>query len=84
MKTILNGRFDLHGNEYSRLIKIFIFNKIVPIGNLRGGPGLRCVIILGLLHYFGGILYTVQARYGNKLQLFRRILSKLRSILNFS
>lgn len=79
MKASLNRRFDLHGNELSRLIKIFIFNKIVPIGNLRGGPGLRCVVILGVLHYFGAILYTVQARYGRKLELFRRLFNRFRA-----
>jgi hypothetical protein len=78
MKTVLNKRFDLVGNELSRLLKIALFGKFVPIGNLRGGPGARCLAILSLLHYFGYPLYWIVARYGHKLQFLRRLVARLR------
>lgn len=78
MKTVLNKRFDLGGNELSRLIKTALFGKFIPIGNLRGGPGARCLAILSLLHYLGYPLYWLVARYGHRLHFLKRVISKLR------
>jgi len=79
MKTILNKRFDLTGNELSRLLKIAAFGKVFPIGNLRGGPGARCLAILTLLHYLGYPGYWVLAKYGHRLQFLKRVINKMRS-----
>ncbi len=73
----LNRRFDLSGNEISRLLKISFFGKVVPIGNLRGGPGGRCLIVLSILHYCGYPMYWLQARYGHRLALIRRVVGKI-------
>lgn len=78
MKTTLNKRYDLTGNEISRLVKNILLSKIIPTGNHRGGPGLRCLVTLSVLHYFGAFLYHVQARYGHRLQPIRRLVEKLR------
>ena len=78
MKPVFTRRFDLVGNELSRLLKIAMFGKIVPIGNLRGGPGVRCLAVLSLLHYLGYPLYWVNARYGHRLNLFKKVVKKLR------
>jgi hypothetical protein len=78
MKTVLNKRYDLQGNEITRLWKTILFSKCIPVGNLRGGPGLRCLVTLTVLHYFGGIVYRVQARYGHKLQWVRVIVRKIK------
>ena len=79
MKTVLNKRFDLTGNEFSRLLKLSLFGKIVPIGNLRGGPGVRCLAVLTLLHYLGYPGYWILARYGHRLQFLKRVVDNLRS-----
>lgn len=78
MKPVFTRRFDLEGNELSRMLKIAMFGKIIPIGNLRGGPGARCLVVLTLLHYLGHPLYWLQARYGHRLNMFRRLLHRLR------
>ncbi|MBW1636010.1 MAG: hypothetical protein JRC87_05335 [Deltaproteobacteria bacterium] len=78
MKTSLNKNYDLRGVEISRLGKTALFAKIIPVGNLRGGPGIRCLIVLTVLHYFGGVLYWADARYGHRLEPGRRLLSKFR------
>ncbi|PHR28325.1 MAG: hypothetical protein COA36_07055 [Desulfotalea sp.] len=77
MKSALNSRFELTGYEMSRLIKISVFGKFVPIGNLRGGPGGRCLCVLSLLHYFGFWGYWLKAKHGHRLNfikpMYRRI-----------
>ena len=75
MKPVLNKRYDLTGSELSRLGKMTLFGKIVPVGNLRGGPGVRCLATLTVLHYFGGTLYWLQARYGHRLRWVRKIIT---------
>ncbi len=78
MKTVLNKRFDLGGNELLRLIKTAIIGNYIPIGNLRGGPGSRCLAVLSLLHYLGYPLYWLVARYGHRLHFLKRVIFKLR------
>lgn len=78
MKTVVNKRFDLGGNELPRLIKTAIFGKFIPIGNLRGGPGARCLAVLSILHYLGYPLYWFVGRYGSKLHFLKRVVDRLR------
>lgn len=73
MKKALNNRYDLRGSELSRVGKITLFSKLIPTGNMRGGPGARCLFTLAVLHYFGGSLYWVQARYGHQLRRVRKL-----------
>jgi hypothetical protein len=78
MKSLLNRRYDIAGNELLRVVKFSAFAKFVPVGNLRGGPGLRCLVVMFILHYFGSPLYTVLAKYGQKMSILGRIASTLR------
>jgi hypothetical protein len=79
MKPALNSRFELTGNEMLRLVKICAFGKLVPIGNLRGGPGARCLCVVTILHYFGYAGYYLKAKHGHRLGL---ITSMIRRIKN--
>jgi len=76
MKRAHNNRFDVTGHETLRLIKLSAFGKIIPVGNWRGGPGLRCLVIVSVLHYFGYPLYWLNARYGHKLGLLKRFVRR--------
>lgn len=78
MSTVHNDRYDLEGIELSRLIKTAIVGKIIPMGNFRGGPGGRCLVVLALLHYLGYPAYRILAQYGHRLQILRRIAAKFR------
>jgi hypothetical protein len=79
MKSVLNKRYELTGYEHSRLLKMALIGKVVPIGNLRGGPGVRCLAVLTVLHYLGHPGYWILVRYGHRLQFLRRIVNKLRT-----
>jgi hypothetical protein len=78
MKRLLNSRYDITGNELLRLVKLSLLARFVPVGNLRGGPGLRCLAVMSLLHYLGAPMYTILVRYGHKSRIVRRIANKLR------
>lgn len=78
MSTVQNSRYDLGGLEISRLIKTVIFSKIMPMGNFRGGPGGRCLVVLALLHYLGYPVYRILAQYGHRLRFLKRLAVKLK------
>ncbi len=78
MNSSLNKHYDLKGLEISRLARMALWSKFVPMGNFHSGPGGRCLAVLILLHYLGYPLYLVLARYGHRLHLLRRIAAKLR------
>jgi hypothetical protein len=79
MNSVLNKRYDLQGLEISRLAKLALWSKFVPMGNFHSGPGGRCLTVLILLHYCGYPMYQLLARYGHRLHLLRRIATKLRA-----
>lgn len=79
MNSVLNKQYDLKGLEISRLVKFALMAKFVPMGNFRGGPGARCLVVLSLLHFFGYPLYFLHARYGENLRPLIRIVAKFRN-----
>lgn len=78
MKRVLNTRYDLSGNDIARLFRLAAIGKILPLGNLRGGPGLRCLVVLSLLHYLGYPLYYINAKYGDRLSGVRTFIRRIR------
>ncbi|BHH83332.1 hypothetical protein LA52FAK_16210 [Desulforhopalus sp. 52FAK] len=78
MKPAMNSRFELTGYTMARLLKICALGKIVPIGNLRGGPGGRCLLVVSLLHYFGYWGYLVKAKHGHRLGRVKSIVQRVR------
>jgi hypothetical protein len=50
---ITNKHYDVTGNEILRILKHDIISKLLPIGNLGGGPSLKCIAQCIVLHYFG-------------------------------
>lgn len=78
MSKVLKENYDLQGLEISRIIKIMLIGKILPVGNLSTGPGTRYLIILSLLHRFGYPIYLLLARFGHRLNILRKISARLR------
>jgi hypothetical protein len=78
MNKILNKNYDLQGLEISRIAKMTMIGKLLPLGNLRGGPEIRHLLILNLLHHYGYFMYLFLARYGQHLAVLRRIAARLR------
>ena len=79
MNGVLNNRYDLKGLEILRLVRFSLMAKFIPMGNFRGGPGARCLVVLLLLHYLGYPLYYVHARYGERLRPLKRIVARFRN-----
>lgn len=78
MKGTLNNRYDIEGLEIIRLARLALWAKFVPMGNFRGGPGARCLLVLMFLHYLGNAAYKVLARHGHHLQPLRYLAEKIR------
>ncbi|MCK9175554.1 MAG: hypothetical protein M0O96_09795 [Desulforhopalus sp.] len=78
-EKIQKNNFDLAGNSHARLIRMVIFAKVMPIGNIAGGPGMRCLAVLSVLYYCGWPLYAFNARYGHHLGRMKGILSRLKN-----
>lgn len=74
MRKITTTGFDLDGNRVDRVAATAFIGKYIPLGNLAGGPGIRCLMVLTLLHNLGYPLYYVVARYGERLRFVKRVL----------
>lgn len=78
MKSIVTKRYDLQGQSILRLARLALLGKYLPLGNLLGGPGARCLAVLLFLHSFGYPFYLLVARYGHRLQGIRQRLRRMR------
>jgi hypothetical protein len=76
MKRIVTARYDIQGQGIVRLARLALLGKYLPLGNLQGGPGARCLAVLLFLHYLGYPFYLILARHGHRLQTLRRWLRK--------
>lgn len=78
-KRVLSRRCDVAGNPLPRLIRHQLTARFIPLGNYRGGAGLRCLAILAVLHYLGRTLFPVLVRFERQLAGLYRIRERMRS-----
>lgn len=53
MPFVMNKRFDISGEEVSRVGKHFVISKFARHEDFGGGPGWKCLLIALFIHYFG-------------------------------
>ena len=78
MKTILTGRFDLAGSEISRVIRILMFNRLIPVGNLAGGGGVRSLLVLAVLHFLGRPIFRLLIKQERRVHALHRVINRLK------
>jgi len=76
-QMVFDDRFDIAGNGILRFIKHLLVNRMMLLGNLFNNPGARCLIILVVLHYFGGPIYWIFTRWERPI---RFLLTRIRQI----
>ena len=77
-KKIFTTSYDLGGNPVGRLARLCALAKYLPIGNLRGGPGLRWLMTMLLLHTFGRGLFGLIIRQEQRLHRLYQLRHTLR------
>ena len=78
-QRVLNRRYDLTGNSIFRVFRYQLLAKFIPMGNYRGGPGLKCMLVLGVVHYFGKPLFGLLARYERQAQVLYKFRERVRN-----
>ncbi len=79
MKTILTRRFDLAGSEISRVIRILMFSRLIPVGNLAGGGGVRSLLVLAVLHVLGRPIFRLLIKQERRVHALHRVINRLKS-----
>ena len=80
-KPVLNHRYDLAGNTILRQFVHWVRMKTSTMGNYDTGPGLLCMLKLGVLHYFGNPIFRIRIWLRNQYALkakVRHVLAKFR------
>ena len=80
-KPVLSKRYDLEGNTLPRIMMHWLRIKTTIMGNYSSGPGLRCMVMLWILHYLGGPIFRLRIWLSNQHRLrarLRRVLTKLK------
>ena len=75
-QTIMTRGYDLRSNSLLRIARHFFLSRLVPVGNMGGGPGWRCLLVLGVIHIVGGGVFRLITPYE---ALLRRIYARLRN-----
>jgi len=66
-KPLLNSLYDLSGNGILRVFRQQVTAKFIPMGNYRGGAGLKCLLVFSVLHYLGKPIFLVLIRFERQL-----------------
>jgi hypothetical protein len=72
-KPVTTGRFDVQGNTISRVIKQDLIYRVLPVGSFGGGPNLKFLVGLWLLHHVGRPLMWLSVRFERKLAAVARV-----------
>ncbi|HBT96812.1 MAG TPA: hypothetical protein DEB25_03810 [Desulfobulbaceae bacterium] len=75
MKQLMTNRFDLAGMSVFRLARLSALGKFLPLGGMRGGPGLLPLLLLLALHGAGNCFFPFAVRHEARLH---RLYNKLR------
>lgn len=74
MQKVTNHRLECGRGDILRTGRLALLDGWVPLGNMAGGPGWRCLAVLTVLHYLGKPLFFVLIRYESQLTaLYRRL-----------
>ncbi len=78
MKNIFTARFDLAGSEIHRITRTLTLNRIIPVGNLAGGGGIRCLLVLAILHTFGRPVFELLMRQEQRAHRLHMLINRLK------
>jgi len=74
MPLLRTDNHDVTGNNFFRVLRFNLMNKLVPIGNYRFGTGLKPGLVLLFLHWFGRPLFKILIHYEAQLhRLYQKI-----------
>ncbi len=57
--VVTDIHYDIGRGEIVRISRLSLLNKFIPLGHLGGGPGLRCLLVLFVVHRFGNPLFRI-------------------------
>lgn len=73
---VTEKQYDLGRGEIGRVARTSALNKFLPMGNLGGGPGIRCLVVLIILHRLGRPLFRLLIPHEDRLTAFYRRVKK--------
>ncbi len=74
MQKITSRRLEAGRGDILRLGRLYLLDRVIPLGNFASGPGWRCLATMTVLHYFGRPLFIILVRYETQLTaLYRRL-----------
>jgi hypothetical protein len=73
---VTSPAYEPQRGEIRRIARMAALARVVPIGNIGGGPGLRCLAVLLLLHGLGAPLFRLLIRIEPKLAALHRRLAR--------
>ncbi|RTZ97680.1 MAG: hypothetical protein DSY90_06610 [Deltaproteobacteria bacterium] len=73
---VTNSRYDISGQEITRIGKHYLISRFSKYEAFGGGPGLKNIVIMFVVHHFIKKFPGIEAT--RPLLLFKKILRKLR------
>jgi hypothetical protein len=78
MPPLKTSNHDLTGNRFHRVFRLNLLDRLVPIGALRGGTGLKPALVLLFLHRCGRPLFALLIRYERQAHRLYQMLRRRR------
>ncbi len=74
--SVLDKRFGLTGNSTARVLRHYLLSRCIPMGNAVGGPGIKPLLVLLLLHYAGRPIFWLVVRFERQVLFLYKIAQK--------
>ncbi len=78
MRPLKTTQNDLAGHGFFRVFVVNLFDKVIPLGNFRNGPGLKPALVLLGLHWCGRLLFGILIRQEHRLHRVYQFLRRRR------
>ncbi len=78
MATLKTSNHDLAGNRFQRAFRFNVLDRLVPLGIVRGGTGLKPALVLLVLHRCGRPLFALLIRYERQVHRLYQLLRRRR------
>ena len=67
---VTDKHYDISGQEIVRIGKHYFISKLSRYENLSGGPGLKCLMVLFVLHRGGWLSSWLLSRFEGKIKAY--------------
>lgn len=75
-KKVMNCGYDLSSSPVHRVLRHYLLSRLIPMGVYRGGAGLKCLLVVLVIHSLGRPIFWFITRFERHVARMYRLKEK--------